>query len=120
MNWYAEPLILWMIIIALFIIVFKLFFKKPDERQMSHSESVRWGFAFEKFVPFMKNFPYEAKNSIPVMGGNPIDYINIDYDKGYVRFIEVKTGKAQLNQREKELKRMIDRGRVTYEVIRDN
>lgn len=117
MNWYAQPLILWGIIIFLTFLVFKLLKRKPKK---THSDSVRWGFDFEKFVPWMKNFPYEPKNTIPIMGPNPIDYINIDYDKGYVRFIEVKTGKSQLNEREKELKRMIDKGRVTYEVIRDD
>lgn len=74
----------------------------------------------EEIVPLLPNFPYEM-SCLKFMGA-PIDYIvypginNEDIQE--IVFLEVKTSKAVLNNRQKQIKKIISEGKVRFEVYR--
>ena len=74
----------------------------------------------EKFVPFMKKFPYKSEDSYFL--GMPIDYIVFDgLNEGEVkavRFIEVKSGQSQLTTREKSIKDAVLDKRIEWQMVR--
>ena len=78
------------------------------------SMSVKHGYQFESFVPFMKNYPGEKENTVFL--GKPVDFISFDHDN--VKFIEVKTGKSNLNDRQKEIKKLIQDKKVEWHELR--
>ena len=67
-----------------------------------------------------REFPYDPTECTFV--GKPIDFlVFVGSNKKTVEevvFVEVKTGKSQLNSHERTLKNAIDAGRVRYETIR--
>ncbi len=64
----------------------------------------------ERFVPFMPSFRYNPKDARFI--GSPIDLIVFDgADESDIRriiFIEVKTGRSQLSERQKQIKKIIE------------
>ena len=78
------------------------------------STNVKHGYQFESFVPFMKNYPGEKENTVFL--GKPVDFIS--FDKDNVKFIEVKTGKSNLNDRQKEIKKLIENKKVEWHELR--
>jgi predicted Holliday junction resolvase-like endonuclease len=54
--------------------------------------------------------------------GKGVDYLVFDgLHEGNlrkIRFLEIKTNTSQLNQREKMIKEAVEKGRVSYEVLR--
>jgi len=75
---------------------------------------VKYGKAWEKFVPFMKSFPYNPNDFKFI--GEPIDGIVFDPNK--IVFLEVKTGKSQLSQKQKNVKELVEKKKVEWEEIR--
>ena len=78
------------------------------------SSEVRLGQISEQLAPFIKGFGYDPKKAHFL--GNPIDYVIFDDNK--VVFMEVKSGKARLTKGQKDIKDMIDAGKVTFETMR--
>ena len=78
------------------------------------SSEVRLGQISEQIAPFLKGFSYDPRNTKFL--GQPIDLISFEQDK--VVFIEVKTGKSQLSQKQKNIKSLIEKGKVFWEVFR--
>ncbi len=94
------------ILIYLIIIMNK---NKHLQEQISNLERdvrsayVKFGKSFEHFVPFIKNFPGDRNKTTFL--GMPIDFISFDEDS--IKFIEVKTGKSQLNNNQQRIKKLI-------------
>jgi predicted Holliday junction resolvase-like endonuclease len=78
------------------------------------SAYVKFGYAFEKFIPFSKNYPGNRERTIYV--GNSVDYISFDDDK--IRFIDCKTGNSRLNPRQLKIKKQIENGQVEFIELR--
>lgn len=78
------------------------------------SSEVRLGQISEQLAPFIKGFGYDPKKAHFL--GNPIDYVIFDDNK--VVFMEVKSGKARLTKGQKDIKDMIDAGKVAFETMR--
>ena len=78
------------------------------------SSEVRLGQISEQLAPFIKGFPYDPKKAHFL--GNPIDYVIFDDNK--VVFMEIKSGKARLTKGQKDIKDMIDAGKVVFETMR--
>lgn len=74
---------------------------------------VKFGKSFEHFAPFTKYF--KDKNTATFLG-MPIDYICFDEDK--IRFIEIKTGKSKLSQKQLKIKKMIENNQIEFKEIR--
>lgn len=86
------------------------------------SSAVNWGNSVENFVPFMTNFPIPPEDVNFL--GKPIDYVGFtnteSVDNCEVHFIEVKSGKSFLSQKQKNIKKAIREGRVKWHEVRVN
>ncbi len=91
--------------------------KKGRADAIKRSRAVLGGQMAEQIAPFLPNFPCNAADLRFI--GKPVDFLafpgmaegkNIDE----VLLIEVKTGKSHLSGREKEIKSLVERGKVRY------
>ena len=93
--------------------------KRIRDDAYKRSRAVGFGKTIEHFVPFMEGFPVKAKDV--QFYGNPVDYIGIknrnSKTKCEVHFIEVKSGKSNLNQHQRNIKKAVDEGRVYFDVV---
>jgi predicted Holliday junction resolvase-like endonuclease len=83
------------------------------------SGAVQWGKSIEAFVPFMTKFPIPAEDVTFL--GMPIDYVGFTdtgkAEKCTVHFIEVKSGVSFLSEKQKNIKKAIQEGRVQWHEI---
>ena len=84
------------------------------------SSAVQWGKSVENFAPFMETFPIPSEDVNFL--GMPIDFIGFTKTDSKsdceVHFIEVKTGSAQLSQKQKNIKKAIEESRVRWHEVR--
>jgi predicted Holliday junction resolvase-like endonuclease len=84
------------------------------------SQSIVMGKVAEHFIPYLESFAYNPKDARFI--GAPVDFIVFDgLSEGQLRqiiFVEVKTNKANLNQREKQIRDVVNAGLVKWEEIR--
>jgi len=114
------------LVLIIFLIIFVyLYFslrKKVVYLQKTHEDLkfdyksmyVKHGKHFESFVPFMDDYPGEKENTVFL--GNPIDFISFDDDS--VKFIEVKTGKSGLSEKQKKIRKLIEGKKVRWFELR--
>tara|TARA_Y100000310_G_scaffold335338_2_gene417149 strand:+ start:51604 stop:51963 length:360 start_codon:yes stop_codon:yes gene_type:complete len=105
------------IVLILFILYYRNkllnFQKQLEELQFMHrSQSVKHGKNWEHFVPFMKNFEEIADKNNFVFIGMPID--GIAFDEDAIKFIEIKTGKSSLNQKQRQVRDLVKEGKVQW------
>lgn len=84
-------------------------------KSKQQSKSVRLGQISEQAVGLLPNFPFDIKEMRFL--GSPIDFIAFDFDNEVIHFIEVKTGKSKLNDRQKIIRRIVSRGTVKFSQI---
>jgi predicted Holliday junction resolvase-like endonuclease len=87
------------------------------------SSAVNWGKSIEHFVPFMTKFPVPPEDVVFL--GMPIDYVGFtdtgSKTKCKVHFVEVKSGSSFLSEKQKNIKRAIEEGRIVFhEIAVDN
>ena len=75
----------------------------------------------EQISPLLPSFPYDPQN-VQWLGGT-VDFIVWDgrvrdTDEISVVFVDIKTGRAELNARQIQVKQAVDAGRVRFEVFR--
>lgn len=80
------------------------------------SADVKMGQKSENLAPFLDEFPYPAECVRGLF--NPIDLIAFTDDE--VVFVEVKSGAAQLSEKQRRIRDNIKAGRVRFEVVRMN
>jgi predicted Holliday junction resolvase-like endonuclease len=92
---------------------------KVKKESTFRSSAVNWGKSIEHFVPFMTKFPVPPEDVVFL--GMPIDYVGFTHTdsktKCEVHFIEVKSGNAALMGKQRNIKRAIQEGRVTWHEI---
>ena len=108
------------LIIFLLILILVIYFLIKKIKSLSEinsqlqfdykSMNVKHGKHFESFVPFMENYPGEKENTVFV--GNPIDFISFDEDS--IKFIEVKTGKSGLSEKQRKIRNLIENKKVEW------
>jgi predicted Holliday junction resolvase-like endonuclease len=76
------------------------------------SERVRLGQVSENVLPFLSTFPYDPKRVRGLF--QPIDLLVFNDDE--IVFVEVKTGDAKLTEKQRNIKRIIEEGKVRFEV----
>ncbi len=90
--------------------------KKARNNSIKQSKSVILGGVYEKILPFLPKFPYKPKDMVFVWKGT--DYIIFDglseWRLKKIIFMEVKSGRSQLNKNEKQIKNVILDKRVDY------
>jgi predicted Holliday junction resolvase-like endonuclease len=108
------------IILALVVIVFLLFLRLKKLNGMlqktlfdKKSMSVRYGRMSEQFFPFMKSYPYDARNFRFI--GSPVD--GIQFEKERIVFVEFKTGDSRLSSRQKEIRELVRKKKVGFEEV---
>lgn len=79
-------------------------------QQISHR--VRMGQIGENLIPFLSGFPYNPKHVRGLF--QPIDLLVFNDDE--IVFVEVKTGDAKLTDKQRNIKRIIEEGKVRFEV----
>lgn len=80
------------------------------------SEQVRLGHIGESLIPFLKEFPYNPKDLKALF--QPVDYICFSPEE--VIFLEVKTGDSQLSEKQRNIRNLINAGKVRWETHRIN
>ena len=89
-------------------------------RSLKRSFDVKKGKFVEQLAPYLKNFPYNPQDARFM--GNPVDFIVFDgLSEGRdvdIVFVEVKSGKANLNENERRVKEAIEKKRVKYAIFR--
>lgn len=78
------------------------------------SSEVRTGMITEQIAPFLADYPLDPKTARFL--GDPIDFCHFLDDK--IVFVEVKTGKSQLNKRQREIRDLIKAGKVEFTIYR--
>jgi predicted Holliday junction resolvase-like endonuclease len=80
------------------------------------SQRTRRGNTVEQYVPFLDAFPYDPSDARFI--GGPIDYVVFDgLAEGQVRevvFVEVKTSKRGLDERQKQVNDCVEAGAVDF------
>ena len=78
------------------------------------SSEVRVGQITEQISPFLKDFPFDPKKCRFI--GDPLDFVVFGEEK--VVFVEVKSGKSQLNQNQRRIRDLINEGKVEFFIYR--
>ncbi len=84
-----------------------------DIRSRLKSGEVRFGKSWENFLPLMKTFRKRHDPNNFRFIGSPIDGISFDEDE--IVFIEIKSGKSTLSNRQRNVKRLVEQKRIRWE-----
>jgi predicted Holliday junction resolvase-like endonuclease len=90
-------------------------------RQKS-SQATKSGNYIETLSPILEKFPaniFDPNTSVKWLG-DPIDFIAFNFETPEIIFIEVKSGDANLSQRQKIIKKAIREGMVRFTEFRMN
>ena len=74
------------------------------------SQSVKYGKMTEHFIPFTKDFPFNAENFRFL--GNPID--GIVFEEGRIIFAEFKAAGSQLSPKQRRIKELVEQKKVEW------
>jgi predicted Holliday junction resolvase-like endonuclease len=78
------------------------------------SSEVRLGHIAETLAPFLDQFDFDPENCTFL--GKPIDYISFDDDA--ITLIEIKSGKSQLNSKQRHIRDLVKSNQVNWKEIR--
>lgn len=96
----------------------ELYNYKSDEYlrllEQKKSSEVKLGHITEQLAPFLEGFNMEPGGARFV--GGPIDYIV--FRDNEVVFLEVKSGDAKLSKKQRDIKKLIQEGKVRFDVLR--
>ena len=117
-----------LIVFLLTLLIIQFFRNQCDKKKLrkdavKRSKAVINGQVAEQIAPFLPDFPANPSDARFI--GKPVDFIvfsglseNEKIDE--ILFVEVKTGKSLLSDREKEVKKAIEKGNVRYVEYRIN
>ena len=117
-----------LIVFLLTLLIIQFFRNQCDKKKLrkdavKRSKAVISGQVTEQIAPFLPDFPANPSDARFI--GKPVDFIvfsglseNEKIDE--ILFVEVKTGKSLLSEREKEVKKAIEKGNVRYVEYRIN
>ena len=104
-------IILGLLVIILLVLYLKLRQKHKDLQYSKKSQSSRYGKMTEQFLPFLDEYPYDPRDFRFL--GTPIDGVQFEDDK--VVLVEFKTAGSQLSVKQKNVRRLVEEGRVEFE-----
>ena len=124
-----NPRFLLVLIVFLLTLLIIQFFRSQCDKKKLRKDAVKRakavinGQVAEQIAPFLPDFPANPSDARFI--GKPVDFIvfsglseNEKIDE--ILFVEVKTGKSLLSEREKEVKKAIEKGNVRYVEYRIN
>ena len=78
------------------------------------SSEVRLGHISETIAPFLESFEFNPEECAFL--GKPIDYIS--FSKEAITIVEIKSGKAQLTKKQRQIRDLIKDGKVYWKEVR--
>jgi len=92
--------------------------KRNFQKMLSQKKSseVRVGKIGENLAPFLSDWPYDPNNFRFL--GNPVDGIQFTPDE--IIFIEIKTGKSKLTKSQRNARKLVNAGKVSFAMFRIN
>ena len=78
------------------------------------SLSSKYGRMTEQFIPFLESYPYNEQDFRFI--GSPIDGVQFEPDR--VVLVEFKSAGSQLTKRQREIKNLVEKGRVEFREFR--
>lgn len=85
-----------------------------DETFRRQSLSTTYGRITEQWFPLLDAYPYEPQDFRFL--GSPVDGVQFEEDR--IVFVEFKTNKSRLSERQKHIRRLIEEGEVYWEEFR--
>lgn len=112
--------ILWWIVIGLSIalsIVLLAYINLYRQWRMElfrrRSQSSKYGKLTEQFLPLVNIFPWNPQNFRFL--GTPVD--GIQFEDNRIILVEFKTSQSQLSTSQRQIKDLVDKGKVSFELI---
>jgi predicted Holliday junction resolvase-like endonuclease len=95
--------------------------KAISRRSETATTTINIGFILERIAPTMKDFRFERNDCRSLF--DPIDYIIFEglskkNSVTKILFAEIKTGKARLNEHQKEIRNLVERKQVTWDTYK--
>ena len=78
------------------------------------SQSSRYGKMTEQFLPFLHEYPYDPQNFRFL--GTPID--GVQFNEDGIVLVEFKTADSRLTQKQREIRDLVEDGRVEFKEFR--
>lgn len=115
-------LLLVLVFAGLLILMYKRLWVRHERLRLELQEALfrkkslssRYGKMTEQFIPFLESYPYDEQNFR--FTGSPIDGVQFEPDR--VVLVEFKTAGSGLTKRQKEIKEIVERGRVEFREFR--
>jgi len=95
--------------------------KGISRRSETATTTINIGFISERIAPLMKDFCFDRNDCRSLF--DPIDYIIFEglstkNSVSKILFTEIKTGKARLNDHQKEIRNLVERKQVTWDTYK--
>ncbi len=95
--------------------------KKISEKSEISTAAINIGFILERIAPTMRDFRFDRNDCRSLF--DPIDYIIFEglskkNSVSKILFTEIKTGKANLTGKQKEIRNLVQHKRVTWETYK--
>jgi predicted Holliday junction resolvase-like endonuclease len=95
--------------------------KKISEKSEVSTTAINIGFISERIAPLMRDFYFDRNDCRSLF--DPIDYIIFEglskkNSVSKILFTEIKTGKARLNDHQKEIRNLVERKQVTWDTYK--
>ncbi len=122
MEFLENIAIILLFLLGMFVILYSRV-RKENERlysQMSgliskkHSLSAKYGRMTEQFMPFLEDYPYAPQGFRFI--GSPVD--GVQFEKDRIIFVEFKAGGHPMASVQKEVKELIEKGKVEFKEFR--
>ena len=94
--------------------IFEISEQKKKVTSQKKSSEVRLGHIAETLAPFLDQFDFDPETCVFL--GKPIDYISFGDDE--ITLIEVKSGKSQLNSRQRHIRDQVKAKLVSWKEVR--
>ena len=119
MDQFIIPLFILVLILGILFLmslrqVFSLRGDISTLKSQKQSQSTKYGQITEQFMPWASNYPYDPAKFRFI--GSPIDGIQFEQDK--VVLMEFKASSSQMTSLQRQIKRLVEEGKVTFEEIR--
>jgi len=95
--------------------------KKISEKSEVSTTAINIGFISERIAPLMRDFCFDRNDCRSLF--DPIDYIIFEglskrNSVSKILFTEIKTGRARLNDHQKEIRNLVERKQVTWDTYK--
>ncbi len=110
------------ILVGLLVLLYKRLWVRHELAKLELQEALfskkslssKYGKMTEQFIPLLESYPYDEQGFR--FTGSPIDGVQFETDK--IVLVEFKAAGSQLTKRQKEIKRIVEKGKVEFREFR--